>query len=132
MKFIILCLFALLHLAAAAKSKWYNAGWPVGDKSWKPTDYTFARETGIDRYRLYDAGGRIYTYQLDIHVADGESGWLRTYVFEDSTADEYTINAFRDGEHSVSFNSEDAYILRVKDTETWYVDPLFVYAFYYE
>lgn len=79
---------------------------------------SFKRETGIDKYHLYAAGGIIYTYQLDIHVMGGESDWLRTYVFEDSTFDEYNITAFRDSEHSVSFNSKDPYILRVKETET--------------
>ncbi|PWY63040.1 hypothetical protein BO83DRAFT_324813 [Aspergillus eucalypticola CBS 122712] len=143
MNYLFLFILGLFQLACAAKSGTYNAGWPVGDATWKQTDSDFEKETGISQYRLFEADGLIYKYQLDVIVSEVQGTFGCTYYFIDAT-DQYSLTVFLTGEHTVSYNSDDPYILMVKATDrgrisNWASDnnriffksptPCFIYAF---
>ncbi|RAH82448.1 hypothetical protein BO86DRAFT_388884 [Aspergillus japonicus CBS 114.51] len=115
MNILLLLFLSLLQLISAAKSGTYNAGWPVAG-TWVATDTVFARETGIDKYRFTKADGLIYTYQLDINVAEVQGSFGSTYVFYETT-DEYYLTVFTRGVHTINFNTQDPYILQVKIVE---------------
>ncbi|PWY88904.1 hypothetical protein BO94DRAFT_574895 [Aspergillus sclerotioniger CBS 115572] len=117
MNFLLLLFLGLLQLVSAARSGTYNAGWAVGDTTWKQTDSVFERETGIAKYRLFQADGWIYKYQLDIEVSQVQGPIGGTYVFYDSTGDEYNLMVFIAGFHTIDFNSDDPYIQMVKVVE---------------
>ncbi|OOF95611.1 hypothetical protein ASPCADRAFT_406358 [Aspergillus carbonarius ITEM 5010] len=117
MTLFLVIFLALLQLVSAARSGTYNAGWPVGDTTWKQTDSVFERETGIARYRLFQADGWIYKYQLDIDVSEVQGPIGGTYVFYDSTGDEYNLMVLLAGIHTISYNSADPYIQQVKVVE---------------
>ncbi|OJZ85538.1 hypothetical protein ASPFODRAFT_188969 [Aspergillus luchuensis CBS 106.47] len=116
MHYLLLLFFGLLQLACAAKSGTYYAGWPVGDATWKQTDSEFEKETGISQYRLFEADGLIYKYQLDIVVSEVQGTFGSTYYFINAT-DRYSLTVFLPGIHTVSYNSNDPYILQVKVVE---------------
>ncbi|KAE8153924.1 hypothetical protein BDV25DRAFT_136491 [Aspergillus avenaceus] len=123
----VLSLFAFLllgfiQLVSAAKSGTYNAGWKVTN-AWTNTDSVFQRETGISRWRVND-GGLFYTYEIQIDVVEVQGVIGGTYVFYDSTGDSYNLMVFREGIHSVSYNSADPYILEVKIVEGYSRFPL--------
>ncbi|PYH28380.1 uncharacterized protein BO87DRAFT_371120 [Aspergillus neoniger CBS 115656] len=117
MHFLLLLFLGLLQLVSAARSGTYYAGWPVGDSTWKTTDTVFQRETGISRYRLFQADGLIYKYQLDFEVTERQGEYASTYVFFDSEGDEYYKMVFVTGTHTLNFNSGDPYIQQVKVIE---------------
>ncbi|PYI04720.1 hypothetical protein BO78DRAFT_420243 [Aspergillus sclerotiicarbonarius CBS 121057] len=122
---IFLFLFLnLLQLVSAARSGTYNAGWAVGDTTWKQTDSVFERETGIAKYRFFQADGWIYKYELDIDVSEVQGPIGGTYAFYDPTGDEYYLTVFFSGVHSISFNTEDPYILQVKVVEGYQIPTL--------
>ncbi|KAL3264740.1 hypothetical protein ABHI18_000445 [Aspergillus niger] len=117
MHFLLLLFLGLLQLVSAARSGTYYAGWPVGDSTWKATDSVFQRETGIARYRLFQADGIIYKYQLDFDVTERQGEFASTYVFYDSEGDEYYKVVFATGTHTLNYNSGDPYIQQVKVVE---------------
>ncbi|PYH92280.1 hypothetical protein BO71DRAFT_400681 [Aspergillus ellipticus CBS 707.79] len=115
MNFLLFLLLGLLQIVSAAKSGTYNAGWGVSN-DWVATDAYFQRETGIAKYRFWQADGWIYKYQLDIDVVAVQGVIGGNYVFYEAT-DEYYLTVFQQGVHSVSFNTADPYILQVKVVE---------------
>ena len=116
MNYLFFLFLRLFQLACAARSGTYDAGWPVGDATWKQTDSDFEKETGISQYKLFDVDGLIYKYQLDIVVSEVQGTFGSTYYFIDAT-DRYSLTVFLPGVHTVSYNSDDPYILSVKVVE---------------
>ncbi|KAI2997879.1 hypothetical protein CBS147346_8501 [Aspergillus niger] len=104
MNYLFFLFLRLFQLACAARSGTYDAGWPVGDATWKQTDSDFEKETGISQYKLFDVDGLIYKYQLDIVVSEVQGTFGSTYYFIDAT-DRYSLTVFLPGVHTASDNS---------------------------
>ncbi|PWY88139.1 hypothetical protein BO70DRAFT_426985 [Aspergillus heteromorphus CBS 117.55] len=117
MNFLLVLFLGLLQIVSAARSGTYHAGWSPTNE-WVETDANFASETGIDRY-LYTSGGWPYEYTITIHVNEVQGTFGSTYVFYETT-DEYRLTVWTRGDHSVSFNTNDDYILQVKVIEGWH------------
>lgn len=82
--------------------------WPKRTRSWNDTVGEVARSTGITRYALYVDSGSVWEYRLDVTTAGRGS-----YKFYDESGNIYDLQAHRDGDHHIRFNSKQPTIIYV-------------------
>ena len=86
-----------------------DVNWEVStDKHWHETTPEFLERMGIERYRLLKIDGIVFTYQLEFTCTQR---WK--YRFIDGEGDEYLVDTYFLGDHSVNFNSNNAKIVYV-------------------
>ncbi len=80
--------------------------WNVEGSSWINTSPQVRDKVAIKRYALGDDSNSIYRYILYFENTEHYS-----YYFSDETGDRYNVNTYRNGTHTLRFNSDAPSIL---------------------
>ncbi|KAG9121298.1 hypothetical protein FRC07_002786 [Ceratobasidium sp. 392] len=86
-----------------------NVDWRVEGGGWKTVPKEIADVIHISRYNLYQSDGLIYKYTLEFTNTVNHN-----FRFTDQSPDIYFIFTIREGDHSVSYNSDAPNIKHVK------------------
>ena len=82
---------------------------PSPKDNWIPTAGDVIKIAAIDKYSLFEYNGRTYKYKLSFVNTEHYD-----YKFFDGTGDSYRCNTYRNGSHTVYYNSDDPTIKYIK------------------